>query len=125
MNKISGGTFSAYLKHDSLYISSLIRIKKPKVVVCLGMETFFNLVSAFVDDSNVLEDINENFWKSLDSGKNYRTISCDGLSLRMYGVSHAGSNGAMNRKKNCSLKNHMHMFRQALMNSILTDIVWN
>lgn len=100
---ISGGNITAYLKHDSLYIARLIKIKRPKAVICLGLNTYASLVSAFEDEQSVFIDIIENFWGQLDSGKNYRDINSDGISFRIYGVSHAGSNGAMNRKSNCSI----------------------
>ncbi len=104
VDKISGGTYSAYLKHDSLYISKLIRLKKPRAVICLGMDTYHSLLSAFVVERSVFQEIGEHFWELLDKGENYKDIPCDDFSFRMYGVSHAGSNGAMNRKKNCTRK---------------------
>lgn len=100
---VSGGNITAYLKHDSAYIARLIEIKRPKAVICLGLNTYASLVSAFEDEQSVIIDIIENFWGQLDSGKNYRDINSEGISFRIYGVSHAGSNGAMNRKNNCSI----------------------
>lgn len=96
-NNISGGNLSAYIKHDSKYIAKLIDIKRPKVVICLGTDTYFNLVSSFIKDRTIIKNIAEDFWKSLDDGTNYQDISLDGFVVRFFGVSHAGQNGAINR----------------------------
>ncbi len=104
-NKISGGNIAAYLKHDSAYILKLIQIKKPKVVICLGLDTYSNLLSAFIADKDIYKEICLHFWKELDCGTNFRDISFGECYFRLYGVSHAGSNGAMNRKKNYSQNN--------------------
>ncbi len=104
-SKISGGNVATYLKHDSVYIAELIQIKKPKVVICLGMDTYSNLLATYNDDSSVFRNICEGFWESLDKGTNFKDITCGEYNFRIYGVSHAGSNGAMNRKKNTSTKN--------------------
>ncbi len=114
-DKISGGNLNAYLKHDSVYISKLIEIKKPKVVICLGLDTYFNLVSVFRSDPKALKKIALDFWKALDSGNNWTPVSRNGVDFKMYGVSHAGSNGAMNRKKYCTRKNVERLSGRDLM----------
>ncbi len=115
VNKISGGNLLTYLKHDSVYIAELIMIKKPKIVICLGMDTYYSLISAFIDDKKILKDIVKDFWKSLNEGNNYYLIRQDSYEFRIYGVSHAGSNGAMNRKKNCIFESSQNLSGQELM----------
>ncbi|SEM42856.1 Uracil DNA glycosylase superfamily protein [Butyrivibrio sp. ob235] len=102
-NKISGGNLSAYIKHDSKYIAKLIDIKRPKVVICLGTDTYFNLVSSFINDRTKIRNIAEDFWKSLDDGTNYQDIQFEGFEVRFFGVSHAGQNGAINRIRDKSI----------------------
>ncbi len=101
-DKISGGDMTSYMRHDSIYIRDLISIKKPQVVICLGLETYLSLLTAFEFEKEEIKDICISFWLELDKDGNYRDINCGGYKFRMYGVSHAGSNGAMNRKKNCT-----------------------
>lgn len=102
-NKISGGNLSAYIKHDSRYIAKLIDMKRPKVVICLGTDTYFNLISSFVNDKAVIRSIAEDFWKSLDDGTNFQDVDLSGITVRFYGVSHAGQNGAINRIRDKSI----------------------
>ena len=80
----------------------LIEIKRPKVVICLGMETYAALISAYGENAEVIRDISQNFWKSLEKGTNYKKIET--YKFRIYGVSHAGTYGAVNRKKYSSEK---------------------
>ena len=122
IDKISGGDVSAYLKHDSIYIRELINIKKPRIVICLGMDTYISLLNAFVDDRNIIKDICEHFWHKLDLKDNYMDISLNDFSFRMYGMSHAGSNGAMNRKNNCSLPDKTNFTGIELMMEDWTEI---
>lgn len=96
---ISGGNVSYYLKHDSVYIRELIRIKQPKVVICLGADTYFALLSCLSVDNNTLNLIATDFWTLLENADNFIDISLDKLDLRIYGVSHAGAYGLVNRKK--------------------------
>ncbi len=102
-NKISGGNLSAYIKHDSKYIAKLIDIKRPKLVICLGTDTYFNLISSFVNDKVVIRNIAEGFWESLDNGTNFQDVDINGFTVRFYGVSHAGQNGAINRIRDKSI----------------------
>ena len=101
-NKISGGDMNAYLKHDSRYIVRLIDIKKPKAVVCLGKSTYSNLRSAYIDDKETRKSVVPNFWKALDEGVNSELIDRADFSFRIFGVSHTGSMGVMNRKIFCT-----------------------
>ena len=55
------------------------------------------------------------FWKSLDNGNNCKRVSRNGIDFMIFGVSHAGSNGAMNRKKNCTRKNAERLSGKELM----------
>lgn len=115
VDRVSGGNLNAYLKHDSCYISKLIKIKKPKVVICLGMDTYFNLASAFNVDKEALKDIAGGFWNLLDKGENYQQIQQGDSDFRIYGVSHTGSNGSKNRKKNSKWKGTEKLSGKSLM----------
>ena len=101
-DKMSGGDLNPFLKHDSLYISKLIELKRPKVVICIGKDTFFNLGYAFPELKDSILAIKKNFWKSLDEGRNY--VDSTAWGFRMYGVAHTGSFGTMNRRKYCTIK---------------------
>ena len=104
---ISGGNVSYYLKHDSVYIKELISMIRPKVVICLGADTYFSLLSSVNNEGSYLERVNTNFWKMLDVGENYYDVKTKEFSYRIYGVSHAGSNGMINRKRLSSHKDDM------------------
>lgn len=103
-NKISGGDLSVYIKHDSRYIAKLIEIKKPKVVICLGTDTYFNLVGSFIQDKKVIKSLAQDFWQSLDEGSNYQDVFIGDNPVRFFGVSHTGQNGAINRIRGKSIE---------------------
>ena len=101
---ISGGDMSSYLKHDSIFLKRLIEIKRPELVICLGADTFLSAIIGLTDDKEedykgYISQINSDFWSLLDSGDNAISLDTGNHSFKIFGVSHTGSNGRINRKR--------------------------
>lgn len=103
--KISGGNMSAYLRHDSIYLKRLIDIKRPELVICLGADTYLAAITGLSDcyAQNDYEEyckkINDDFWNLLDQKNNHRDFITGDHAFTVFGVSHTGSNGMINRKR--------------------------
>lgn len=103
--KISGGNMSAYLRHDSIYLKRLIGIKRPELIICLGADTYLAAITglsdcyAQKDYEEYCKKINDDFWSLLDQKDNHRDFITEDYTFTVFGVSHTGSNGMINRKR--------------------------
>ncbi len=101
----SGGDVYSLLKHDSIFLKRLIEIKKPEIVICLGADTYLAALTGIVDEttrdglSDYYERIGSDFWNLLDHKDNMKELKIAGHSFKIFGVSHTGSNGRINRKR--------------------------
>lgn len=93
--KESGGMTKEVMMRDSQYFRELVEILKPKIVICLGKDTF-----ECVWQTMTGEEINissTDYWNMLNRFEN-RKILQDGMII--YGMGHCGSFGInINRKK--------------------------
>lgn len=101
----SGGDIYTHLKHDAVYLKRLIEIKRPEVVICLGADTYLAALTGLVDGSdldqyrNYFKRIDADFWNILDHYENKQRLKLGNHEFEIFGVSHAGSNGRINRKR--------------------------
>lgn len=90
--KNTGPLRAAQFKHDLGYFKTLVRILRPRAVICLGQKTFTYALRAFGERM----DFPDGYISALDAHENY--IDLDGT--RFYGMSHCGNYGCINRGGN-------------------------
>lgn len=89
----SSGLDRNALLHDVEYTKELISIIEPKIIICLGKDTY----DAMVQGTNSVPVSEEkSFYKKLAEGKCYATY--DGR-IPIYGQAHPGPLGVMNRRR--------------------------
>lgn len=93
----STGTLSKEcLKKDTQYLKRLLGILRPKVVICLGKDTYEVAASALCETTVRTN----NFYAVLNRGDNYSDFYLENREkVRVYGMAHCGNYGVMNRKK--------------------------
>ncbi len=101
---LSGGDVYTHLKHDAIYLKRLIKIKRPEIVICLGADTFLAALTGLVEDEterfkDYFKQIDVDFWSLLDDKENKQKFVLNGREVLVFGVSHTGSNGMINRKR--------------------------
>ena len=97
----TGALSKEYLKKDTEYLKRLTNILHPKVVICLGKDTYEIAASALCE-TKVRAN---NFYELLNSGNNYSEFCLeDNEKVRVYGMAHCGNYGVMNRKKHSKTK---------------------
>lgn len=89
----SGGLYMRCLNEDVPFIEELIKIVEPKLIICLGKDTY----EAFVKKTqSVPASPEKNFYRRFIGGMNYAIY--DG-NIPVYGQAHPGALGASNRKR--------------------------
>lgn len=87
----SGGMDKKAIKHDVPYIERLIAIVNPKIIICLGKDTY----DSFVAGAKCKQEVKEkSFYKKLTQGKCYAWYQ---NKIPVFGQAHTGTLGAMNR----------------------------
>ena len=87
----SGGMDKKAIKHDVPYIERLIEIVNPKIIICLGKDTY----ESFVTGAKCIPVLKEkSFYKKLACGKCYSWYQS---RIPVFGQAHTGTLGAMNR----------------------------
>lgn len=100
--KISGGDIYSQMKHDSIYLKELINMLEPKVVICLGKDTYISALTGLSKENQYLGDIKRirnNFYESLEKGENHITIKKSGKCFEIFALSHTGHYGVINRNR--------------------------
>lgn len=90
--RITGALSAAQYAHDLPYFKTLINILQPKVVICLGQDTFTYALRAFGEKSF--------FPKGYIAALNDQENCFDIDGIRFYGMSHCGTYGCKNRGGN-------------------------
>ncbi|MCH5213027.1 MAG: hypothetical protein J1G06_08425 [Oscillospiraceae bacterium] len=85
----SGGSYNKYLNKDKDHFKELVSILRPKVVICLGKDTYVYALKAY--DKKITFPKGFNY--ALDNKDNTEDI--DGI--RFFGMAHCGSLGILNR----------------------------
>lgn len=89
----SRGLYKRCLNEDVPFIEELIKIVEPKLIVCLGKDTY----EAFVSNTKSLPISSEkNFYKRFIDGMNYAMYAG---KIPVYGQAHPGQFGVSNRKR--------------------------
>lgn len=89
----SRGLYKSRLNDDVQFIDELIKIVEPKLIVCLGKDTY----EAFVKKTKSKPISQEkNFYKRFTDGKNYAMYAG---KIPVYGQAHPGPLGVSNRKR--------------------------
>lgn len=92
----SGPFRQKWLRDDAPYFKRLAEIIEPKVILCLGKNTYEGVIYALTGQMKRINGFN----RFLDSGENYQDIPLDaGHSVRVYAVAHCGTIGTMNRNR--------------------------
>lgn len=88
----SRGLYKSRLNDDVPFIEELIKIVDPKLIVCLGKDTY----EAFTKKTkSVSVSLEKNFYKRFVGGMNYAMYAG---KIPVYGQAHPGPFGASNRK---------------------------
>lgn len=90
--KTTGSLSAAQYSHDLVYLKTLVNILRPKVVICLGQDTFTYALRAFGEKVSFLNG----YISALDAHENH--INVDGTEF--FGMSHCGNYGCKNRGGN-------------------------
>lgn len=90
--KSTGSLSAAQYSHDLGYFKTLVNILQPKVIICLGQDTFTYVLRAFGEKAS----FPNGYISALDMHENY--IDIEGISF--FGVSHCGNYGCKNRGGN-------------------------
>lgn len=88
----NSGSVDIPLSQDIPFFKELVGILSPKVVICLGKETFENALRAFGSSLPYSGSFN----KALNAGK----TSLDVGNIRFFGMGHCGTLGCLNRTGN-------------------------
>lgn len=92
----TGALSKEYLTKDIQYLKRLVNILQPKVVICLGKDTY-EIVASTLCEAKVRVS---NFYELLNRGNNYSEFYLENNEeVRVYGMAHCGNYGVMNRKK--------------------------
>ena len=95
----NGNFDKSYFNKDLLYFKELVNILQPKVVICLGRDTFSYALKAYGKEKFLPKDYNI----ALDKKENKLDIN----DIRFFGMAHCGNLGCLNRignKKGISAK---------------------
>ena len=87
----SGGMYKKFLRHDVEYAEVLIEIVEPKIVICLGKDTYNALVKEL---KCVPKSKERSFYKKLAKGECYAMYQD---RIPIFGQAHTGSLGIINR----------------------------
>lgn len=86
----NGGNFrESYLNRDLIYFKELVNILQPKVVICLGRDTFTYALKAYGNK----KAIPKNYNTALNDMENKEDIN----GIRFFGMAHCGNLGCLNR----------------------------
>lgn len=108
----SGGLNKTVLLHDVEYAKELIHIVEPKIVICLGKDTY----DSFVYGANCTPKSKEkSFYKKLAQGECYSIFED---RIPVFGQAHTGSLGAINRWRYNPEK---YEYSEEIVNQILFD----
>lgn len=88
----NSGAGDVPLNQDLPFFKELVNILAPKIVICLGKETFSGALNAF----GISLPYSGSFNKALDDGKNFVDVD----DTRFWGVAHCGTLGCLNRSGN-------------------------
>ena len=102
VEKISGGDVCSQMKHDSIYLKALVDILRPKVVICLGADTFASALTGLSEDETNKDDIKRvwsNFYDSIHDDSNHFTMKRNWGRYEIFGFGHTGHYGVINRNK--------------------------
>ena len=100
----SGNFKQSYLNRDLIYFKELVNILHPKVVICLGRDTFSYALKAFGKEKPLPRDYNI----ALNNKENKLDIN----GIRFFGMAHCGNLGCLNRtgnRKGVSAKQGLEM----------------
>ena len=93
---ISGGLKPEWIRHDAKYFKSLAEILMPKVILCLGKETFKGVLKALGEPYPKGLD---RFNRFLDSGENFVKVTRGNEETYVFSMAHPGSLGVLNRNR--------------------------
>lgn len=85
----TGPLKASHFAHDLSYFKSLVCLLRPKIVICLGQNTFTYALSAFGEKKS----FPKGYTAALEGHDNYVDIA----GIRFYGMSHCGNYGCKNR----------------------------
>ena len=85
----NGNFKKSYLDRDLIYFKELVNILQPKVVICLGRDTFTYAMKAYGKKISLPKDYNV--------ALNNRTNTLDVNHIRFFGMAHCGNLGCLNR----------------------------
>lgn len=85
----SGNFKKSYLDRDLIYFKELVNILQPKVVICLGRDTFTYALKAYGKEKSLPKDFNV----VLNNKENKIDIN----GIRFFGMAHCGNLGYLNR----------------------------
>ena len=92
----SGPFRSKWLRDDTPYFKRLAEIVEPKIIICLGKNTYEGVIYALTGRMPRIKGFN----RFLDSGENYQDVPLgSGHTVRVYAVAHCGTIGTMNRNR--------------------------
>lgn len=101
--KISGGFRKKWADHDSAFFPRLVEIIKPKVILCLGRDTY----EAVIESLKIpLPTAIASYNAFMESTYNPHTYTLDNGHLSyVFALAHCGSYGTMNRNRGNALPN--------------------
>ena len=94
----SGDCHQEWMKRDLKFFYRLVHILQPKVILCLGRNTFEGVLSAFGIDSPIMGLSYNSF---IERRKPISIAVKGGASVTVFPLAHCGSLGTMNRNADC------------------------
>lgn len=93
---LSGNMMRQWLRADAPYFSRLVNIIEPKVIICLGKDTFENVLYACTGKMRNVGRFNA----FIESAQNPVTLPLlSGKTTTVFGEAHCGTIGTMNRNR--------------------------
>lgn len=104
----SGGFKKDWIRHDKDFFRELVEIIEPKVILCLGRNTFEGVLTAFDKRAHVRI---KGFNGFIESGNNPVSAQLrSGKTVNIFALAHCGNMGTLNRNQ----KKHMRLDAQIL-----------
>lgn len=94
----SGGAISEFINRDIGYFKELVSILEPKVIICLGKETFIGVMRSFGKDKSF--NLSNVSYNKFISQNNPQSIALEnGEIIPVFAMAHCGAVGTMNRNR--------------------------
>ena len=92
----SGGLKTKYIDMDIKYFKELVEILEPRVIICLGKETFRGVRKAF----HITCDLDQGSYNQFITKSNPHKITLEnGKSIYIFAMAHCGAIGTINRNR--------------------------